>query len=730
MSYEEQQLFAAVQTAVGHPDAATRDRAHQRARAWVQHLTGVLARSITTGTRTPVRGLPAWVTLDVLHGGFASGSAAAGGPLAHDECDLARELGVRPTRAALNAWYLTDEGRARLGAMLDDGRYDVVHPENATLLVVAWLVRAGDTEAAVSVLGQAAPFLDRLRFYPVATAHGESPAGQVFRRSEASTHSVLTSRAPNLRVEAQREALTVWAPFADELLALWWPVAEGEASLPDGATLADAGARYRALAAAHTRAMAHRSRKTNLGVLVAATLRAEADGTLTDGERARVAHAARSMAAKRGAPGSADLARARDLQRDAVRAPSHAAVAHVVAERLDAKAVRRGVADPEAVVVPVAADEANAAVPAGAAVPSSTVRIVGLAAQATVEELHERGIVPSAEVLAELAPQLVGAQHAATYPDPVLGRLMARTYRAFRGRRSLLLTDLSAQVKLAELPWVAAVDGYRTAADTTRDAAAAALSRIGGLYLEWFGGTPLPNPLLVELEALASQAGRDVPLVPELAADIFQDTFSQRFVTTPALVAEHAGPAYLTYYGLGDDLDDLARHGYDRNVFANICRRRAAEAGSGPSRWSVTRNGMVIEQSQLLTSHNLASLAALGVPVDAEAAARVAFAEVLRLVRSGCRPGAARYSAMSDARAAGLAWRHVVWFTALLPEEVARTLVHELTASAGDESPRLTAALSDLDAACAGTAPSAPLLGWSNGLHPLLTSALDRREAS
>ncbi|MFE7508246.1 hypothetical protein [Promicromonospora sp. NPDC057488] len=456
-------------------------------------------------------------------------------------------------------------------------------------------------------------------------------------------------------------------------------------------------------------------------MLVAATLRA-AEGDLSAGERSRAVHAARGMAAKRGRPGSADLARARDLQLDAVRAPSHAAVAHVVAGRLDADAVRRGVPDPEAVLGSIATGEASAVVPVGAVVPPSVVRAVGLAAQGTVEELHERGIIPSAEVLAELAPQLVGAQYAATYPDPVLGLLMARTYQAFRARRSLLLTDLSAQVKLGELPWVSAVGPYRAVADTARDAAAAALRRVGGLYLVWFGGTPLPNPLLVELEALASQAGLDVPLVPELAADIFQDAFSRRFAVTAALVREHAGPAYLTYYGLADDLAELARHDDDKQVFARACRRRAEQSGSG-DHWSVTRNGMVIEQAQIVTSHNLASLAALGVPADPEATARLAFADVLRLVRVAVRPGTAEYVARSDARAAGLAWRHVVWFAALLPEARTHALIGELTASVGDESPRLTAALSDLAAAFSGTAPDRPLLGWANGPHPLLAPA-------
>ncbi|MBO0609363.1 hypothetical protein [Myceligenerans salitolerans] len=81
---------------------------------------------------------------------------------------------------------------------------------------------------------------------------------------------------------------------------------------------------------------------------------------------------------------------------------------------------------------------------------------------------------------------------------------------------------------------------------------------------------------------------------------------------------------------------------------------------------------------------------------------------------------------MSHARAAGLAWRHVVWFTALLPETRFPALIDELTAMVDDISPRLTVALADLAAACAGTTPDTPLLGWSNGPNPLLASGGSR----
>lgn len=727
MTYVEQQLLAAVRTAASHPDAATRQRAQQKAEAWASHIGGTLAGTVTTGSRTPVDGLPAWVTLEVLHGGFTSGGAAAGGPLSDDEHDLARDLGLPRTRTALNEWHLTEAGRARLTAMLDDGRYHLRHPENAVLLVVAWLARAGDEPAATDLLHTVGPWFDRLRFYPAAVGQPELPPDQVFRRSEATTRNALAARVPHSKVEAQREAVTVWNPFADELLALWWPVVDaGARGLPPTEDLRAAAERYRALAAEHTRTTRHTSLRTNLGVLVHATLDAASDGFLASCERSRLEHAVRAMVRRRGLPGSPELAGRRAAQRAAVVAPSHAAVAHVVAGRLDPEATGRGVTDPDAVVHPVDAREADDAVPAGATVPASVLRTVTLATQATVEELRDRGIVPSAEVLAELLPQLVAAQHAAGYPDRALGTLQARVYQAFRERRSLLLVDLSAQVRLDELPWVSAAGPYRAVDDATRDAAVAALRRIGGLYLEWFSGTPLPNPLLVELEALAAQAGLDVPLVPELAADIFQGTFSRRFGRAVRFVGEHAGRAYLTYFGLADDVRDLALHGHDATVLAAICRRRAEAAGSGPSRWSVARNGMVVEQAQLMTSHNLAQLAALGVTTDARAAARVAFDDVVRFARAARRPGVEGYLAMGDARAAGLAWRHVVWFVAQLSDDDALAIVDDLARAADGLPDVLAGALGDLRGAILGVRPEHPLLGWSNGPHRLLALGAPR----
>ena len=78
--YVVNQLLRAMSTSATHPDPAARQRALERVKRWEQVFRGMFDGSISVGSRTPIRGIPGWVTLDVAHGGFAVGSLAAGGP--------------------------------------------------------------------------------------------------------------------------------------------------------------------------------------------------------------------------------------------------------------------------------------------------------------------------------------------------------------------------------------------------------------------------------------------------------------------------------------------------------------------------------------------------------------------------------------------------------------------------------------------------------------------------
>lgn len=163
------QLEKALVTAAGHEDAAARERAAKKAQRFRQVMAGMLDGSIAVGSRTPVAGAPAWATLEVAHGGFATGGLLAGGALQPHEIELLREAPAPAgkERATLNLHFLGDEGRARLLDMLASGRYRVNVPEEGALLVVAWLLANGQGERAQAVLDEILPLADRLRFYPV-----------------------------------------------------------------------------------------------------------------------------------------------------------------------------------------------------------------------------------------------------------------------------------------------------------------------------------------------------------------------------------------------------------------------------------------------------------------------------------------------------------------------------------------------------------------------------------
>ena len=84
-SYPCHRLRKALETAASHADAATQTRARERARRWREVLDGMATGRLTVGSRTPVADVPAWVTLKVVKGGFATGELLAEQPVSDEE---------------------------------------------------------------------------------------------------------------------------------------------------------------------------------------------------------------------------------------------------------------------------------------------------------------------------------------------------------------------------------------------------------------------------------------------------------------------------------------------------------------------------------------------------------------------------------------------------------------------------------------------------------------------
>jgi hypothetical protein len=108
-SYAYHQLLQALSSGAETADA----KAAQCRRV----LAGMFDGSLRPGSRTPVADTPAWVTLEVVHGGFATGAFVVGGPLEAHELELLQRID-RPAgvteRAALNAYFVGTVGRTDL----------------------------------------------------------------------------------------------------------------------------------------------------------------------------------------------------------------------------------------------------------------------------------------------------------------------------------------------------------------------------------------------------------------------------------------------------------------------------------------------------------------------------------------------------------------------------------------------------------------------------------------
>ncbi|MFO0577080.1 MAG: hypothetical protein U1A78_24000 [Polyangia bacterium] len=785
------QLARALAVSTSTEPQAVRARAAQRAESWSRVLGGMLSGALSIGSRTPVSGLPGWVTLRVLTGGFATGEALAAGPLLPHE--LARLAALKlpadeTARAALNASFLTESGLAELRALLDSGCYRVEVPEEGALLVLAWLHGHGHDAAAQALLAALVPLLGRLRFYPVPDERPlpPGPTALVHMQTVAEVKAGLEALPENAMILSQREALQVWAPLLDRAVALFVETVEGPLPAvalgpdgrprraPDGSWSLTGGwpcqrypagwrvraqallDEFRALRQKHTRCTHLERPKGNLPRLRLYLERCVADPRSLSGRdvgmiRLILAH----IAAARGLPDSPRCQALRTEQARCAARPTKKELSRVVLARLAGAAPDAGLpgAGLELLLAPIDTDEAaRLRLPEGQALPEALRPRLARCVDAPITELVQTGVIPSGEVLARVLPQLTSQTSAAGFADPSLRRLYGVIYGAFRRRRSLLLLNLESQVRFTELPWVAALLPLRRDDKDTRGEAHQVLSQAVQLALTGFPQAILPNKLLQELRALSERAGLSLPLVDEIAADIFMGEFTDKFVRAAKQAgALLAGSLYEAYYGLpydrvqrlpldeskegkggkggkGGKLRPTAAAAGSRELYA-LCCELAREAVRGPG--SVARNGRILEQEQILTTHNLAVLiAALGL-VGSEAEPGPLRPQLGELARRCftwvCKQQQRRFadwrSRLHMIKNTAYAWRQMLFFLSLLPRDAVAELLlwaeSELMLQPAELRARFRPALTGLVRAFDGESPDCPpasrrFLGWAD----------------
>jgi hypothetical protein len=711
--YAHFQLARALITAESHDDPAVRERAAERMARWKAVLLGMLSGSISIGARAPVTDTPAWATLEVVTGGFATGAVLSAGPLLDHERELLAELGLADAadpRRVLNTYFLSDQGLPRLQAMLDSGRYDVQLAEEGALLTVAWLLGRDRADAARRLVEVLAPYFGRMRFYPVPVARPQPRDGTVWLEDVATTMRRLQQRRANTRILAQREAIEVWAPLYDRVVALFLETVAGETPVvqrgekhggrvgADGRHVVAGGwpcAHYplgwveRAqvllsdLDAARTgrqRCTRQSRRDQNMGGLFESLRRcAQAPQTLANHDVGRIRLALARYVAKRGLPDSELCRSRRAFQARHALAPTHHDIAKIVVQRLVQHSPDAGLDDVAAIVEPVSMGDGLARVP-----PSIAAKVQRCHGD-TPAALVERKVITSGEVLANVLPQITSALQAQGFDDSAASRLYAAVYRAFRKRRSLLLVDLQKQVQLRELPWMAALEAHRTAMHSTQEVSRRALADVTTLAISAFAPAILPNKLLREIGALARDAAVDVPVTEEVAADIFMGRFSPKFPKAAAIALQVvAGTPYARYYdidpaAIGAVLDKAAAGAdgrkAERDEFAELC---ASRAGASLSGWGAAKNGKIIEQQQILTTHNLAPLISqlgLAAPLQPrlDEMIRRCFDHVIKTLQLKTT---SRHAKLIHLKNSAYAWRQMIFLLSLQPaSEVDRFIV-------------------------------------------------------
>lgn len=754
--------FAAVQLAKAllaydqNMDAAQAERAAIRVANWQSIVSNILTGAARYGSRTPIPDVPAWATPEVATGGFATSRLLAGGPLeAHEQHMLARLAMPEDdvSRLQLNTHFLTDAGLAELLSMLDSGQYAVWFPEEGALLAVAWLTRHGHSDAARDIVSAISPFFPTLRFYPVPDDRAHCLDTGVHVQDVARTREQLRAIRPHAGILAQRAAAQLWAPLYDRMLALFSETIAGD-QMPCHVYPPNWSQRAVTLLQQFDELDAHSplpSRYRKRGshyVQLRSYLRqcSTSFNTLAEKDVIRIRHILGCSIAKRGAPLSAQSEEHRQRQLSYVAAPLYADVAALAEQRLAGVGQTGGIDSLESLSQAISAEEATPSVPAGTPLPKPAQRKMERCLNDSVEALTRRGLIASGEVMAKVLPQLTAGLHAVGLEDPALRQLFAAIYRAFRRRRSLLLLNLESQVRIEELPWVRAIDSMRrndlSEAATSRQA----LEQIVVLALEFFPHAILPNKLVRELGALVSRASLKIPLVDELATDIFMGAFAPKYTQSAKLACTLLrGSLYAAYYQIDADLISQlpdgplpARHVWPwqralpDDAFARLCARRA---GVTLGRWHPATNGMIIEQQQILTTQNLAALIA-GLNLQPALQGRCAkmAQDCFRWI---CTRNQMRldnwHAKLILVKNSAYAWRQMIFYLSLLPHDELKAFLDWANQYYGEQSPafqsRFLPAFEGLNKVARSLLSGAaappqdaiqPFLGWSNSKHWLM----------
>lgn len=699
LGYAQFQLAKAFLSYENADDITIQQNAAKKIEQWQQILQQMIDVQVKYGSRTPLKGVPAWVTLEVATGGFATGNYLAGGSLQEYETTLLSKLPFlveeNKERLALNSYFLSEQGISQLTEWLNNAAYDVKVPEEGALLTVAYLLSEGKHNKARALVEKISPWFAYLRFYPIPLEYPKLSGTGIRIQNVEDCVKDLYNVKENYRLLAQKEAIEIWAPFKDRLVALFLETFKDD--LPcqltsntwqDKATtlLSD----FKALRKKHPLCGKVDKKKNHFYQLKAFLQRCLLNNNeFHFSELTQITFIIKQHIHKHGYPSSIQNKEYQQRQQKTVASSTFYDISKGLIYRFESYPKRQGLDDINYITLPITLEESELAhIPQNTQIPKTLQKKLLRCLNTSLESLIELDLVTSGEVIARLLPQLTAQIGATGIQDARLRGLYAQIYKAFRCRRSLLLLNLEKQVQLEELPWIEVIDHYRQKELSNKLSAKETLIEVCTLTLASFPYAILPNKLLQELTALAKTAELGLPLTEELAADIFMGAFSDKFIKAIEQTAiSMQDSLYAHYYNIDYNnlLSKLQTSNQQKNsgwvaglfnkhdkhqsdILLNICEKRA---GVKFGNYQVAETGMLLEQVQILSTHNLVILFnTLGLQnILKQHLPQMVKTCFIKICKRLQMPFKGYHAALVNIKQSAYAWRQMVFYLSFLNQE-------------------------------------------------------------
>ena len=729
LTYAAHQLSSAFKNLTLLTDANNQPHASEKVAKWTNLIEKLASKQLHVGSRTPLPKTPSWVTLEVIRGGFATGKMAAGGALMPREISLLKKIRAeKGGRRALNHYYLSDEGLSQLQRWLQSGEYRISVPEEGALLTIAYLLTHDDPEAVCAILEEIEPWFDTLRFYPEPSENPIDVGSNVYLQSVEQVIEEIKSKGHNPKIKAQRESIQIWAPLYDKIVDLfldtvdgdpptlatdsngkWHRTEEGKFPVVGGwpCQKYDQSWKKRAkhlLKLLAREAVLYRSRslsykhRGSLVRLVRYLRKCVNEPTQLSGrDVGMIRLLIACFIAKRGPPSSEKCQSYRVNQRNNIKGATFDEIGQLLISRLFDYSKDDGINNIEEIVQPVSVEESDLwKIESGTAIPETLKKRVQRTRKGTVEQLISEGLITSSEMLASFLPYITANVITAALQDMRLRRLYLTMYNAFRKRRSLLLLNYEKQVRLEEMPWIEALKSFVNNLPVNSEKsqsldyqylARQTMVQVVQLTLKTFPHIILPNRMVDELRALSRKAGMELPLTKELATDIFMGGFSNTYVEAAQASGKLLHDSlYESYYRINFKKINRLKTDEEKKAPSNRWKKKPTgkavmtlgkicEARAGVEPILPSECGMIIEQQQILTTHNLAVLyQALSLENSLsshlEDMSFRCFAFVCKQLQRDARiHHRHRHRRLINVKKSAYAWRQMIFFLSMIPSK-------------------------------------------------------------